>query len=89
MTFSKPLSEREKALEEAFFREANAKLIETLRARRDEAEQREALSKALGIADESVLTPLRRLGIRVETVAALVLATPIVHHTLLWSTVRL
>jgi hypothetical protein len=74
MSFSKPLGEREKALEEAFFREANAKLIEALRARRAEAEQRDALSKALGIADETVLLPLRRLGIRVETVAALVLA---------------
>jgi hypothetical protein len=74
MSFSKPLGEREKALEEAFFRDANAKLIEALRARRAEAEQLDALSKALGIADESVLSPLRRLGVRVESVAALVLA---------------
>jgi len=74
MSFSKPLGDREKALEEAFFRDANAKLIEALRARRAEAEQLDALSKALGIANESVLSPLRQLGIRVESVAALVLA---------------
>ncbi len=74
MSFSKPLAEREKALEEAFFRDANAKLIEALRARRAQTEQRDALAKIVGVADETVLAPLLALGIRAESVAALVLA---------------
>lgn len=74
MSFSKPLTEREKALEEAFFREQNAKLIESLRAKKAQSEQQEALAKVLGVRNDAVLTPLLGLGVRAESVAALVLA---------------
>ncbi|MFO0689961.1 MAG: hypothetical protein U0900_14785 [Myxococcota bacterium] len=74
MSFSKPLTEREKALEEAFFREQNAKLIESLRAKKAQSEQQEALSRVLGVRDQAVLAPLIGLGVRAESVTALVLA---------------
>lgn len=74
MSFSKPLAEREKALENAFFREQNERLIGSLRAKKAEAEQRQALAKILGVADDAVIAPLLKLGVRVENVAALVLA---------------
>lgn len=74
MSFSKPLTEREKALEEAFFREQNARLIESLRAKKAQSEQQEALSRVLGVRDDAVLAPLLGLGVRAESVTALVLA---------------
>lgn len=74
MSFSKPLTEREKALEEAFFREQNARLIESLKAKKAQSEQQEALSRVLGVQDAAVLAPLLGLGVRAESVAALVLA---------------
>lgn len=74
MSFSKPLNEREKALEEAFFREQNARLIESLRAKKTETAEREQLARVIGVHDESILAPLHALGIRAENVAALVLA---------------
>ncbi len=60
MSYSRPLTEREKALEEAFFRDQNARLIESLRAKKAAATQKEALAAAIGV--------------RAENVAALVLA---------------
>lgn len=74
MSFSKPLSDREKALEDAFFREENERLIASLKARKAESEQLASLSKVLGIGNEAVLKPLLGLGVRTESVAALVLA---------------
>lgn len=74
MSFSKPLAEREKALEDAFFREENERLIASLRAKKAEAEERQALAKTLGVGDEAVIAPLLKLGVRAENVAALMLA---------------
>jgi hypothetical protein len=74
MSFSNPLTERLKALEDAFFREQNARLVEALRARQAQAEQKNALSAVLGVRDDSVLAPLVELGVRGESVTALVLA---------------
>ena len=74
MSFSKPLAEREKALEDAFFREENERLIASLRAKKAEAEQRQALAKILGVGNDAVIAPLLKLGVRAENVAALLLA---------------
>lgn len=74
MTFSKPLSEREKALEDAFFQKENERLIEALRAKKAESEQRAALSGVLAFANEGVVSSLLGLGVRAESVAALVIA---------------
>jgi len=74
MTYSKPLAEREKALEDAFFREENERLIESLRAKQARAAREEALAGVLGVRDHAILAPLIGLGVRAENVAALVLA---------------
>ena len=74
MSFSNPLTEREKALEDAFFREQNARLVEALRAKQAQTEQKNALSGVLGVRDDSILAPLVELGVRAESVTALVLA---------------
>jgi hypothetical protein len=74
MSYSRPLTEREKALEEAFFRDQNARLIESLRVKKAAATQKEALAAVIGVRDESILSPLHALGVRAENVAALVLA---------------
>lgn len=74
MSYSKPLAEREKALEEAFFREQNAHLIDALRAKQARSAQQQALARVLGVPDDAVLSPLITLGVRSENVAALVLA---------------
>ena len=74
MSFSKPLADREQALEDAFFKRENARLIESLRAKKAQSEQRAALAQVLGVGNDAVLAPLLSLGVRAENVAALVLA---------------
>lgn len=74
MSYSKPLTEREKALEDAFFREENERLIEALRTKQTRAAQEQALAGVLGVRDHALLAPLLALGVRAENVAALVLA---------------
>lgn len=65
------LSDRRKALEEAFFRKENEKLRERLRTQMERAEHRESLASAIGISDKAVLDHLISLGLDGETVAAL------------------
>ena len=43
------LGDRRKALEEAFFRKENARLLENLREKRHDEEKRTSLSRASGI----------------------------------------
>lgn len=74
MSYSKPLTEREKALEDAFFRDENTRLIEALRTKQARAAQEQALAGVLGVRDDALLAPLVSLGVRAENVAALVLA---------------
>ncbi len=74
MTHSGPLSDRERAFEEVFFRKESERLVEAMRARQSRAEQFEALSGVLGVDAPALIDPLLELGIRVENVAALVLA---------------
>lgn len=74
MSYTNPLSDREKALEEAFFRKESERLLEAMRTRRTREAQLENLSKVLGLRDERILDPLLELGIREENVTALVMA---------------
>jgi len=60
-----------RALEEAFFGQENARLLEKLRANVARKEQREALRQVVSIDDEAFLDRLIEMGIRPETVLAL------------------
>src|SRR5512134_2798409 len=61
-------------LEEAFFARENARLLEQLRTRSRQKQQREELSEALQITDEGLLDHLIQLGVEPATVLALTLA---------------
>ncbi len=74
MTYSKPLIERERALEEAFFRKESERLLEAMRERRTRAARFDALSKVLGLRDPAIIDPLLDLGLREENVTALMMA---------------
>ena len=74
MSTSKPLADRERALEEAFFHRINEKLIAEMRARREHDADFEALAADLGPHDAGIIEPLLDLGVRHENVAALVMA---------------
>jgi hypothetical protein len=67
------LKERERALENAWFKQRENELIERLRAQRDREARVKALAEACGIRDEGVLRSLVGLGIDAEAVAALAL----------------
>lgn len=58
MSYASPLAERERALEEAFFRKENQRLLAEMRARETRVEQRLALAEVLGSRDEKILDPL-------------------------------
>ena len=60
-----------KALEEAFFAEENARLLEQLRKESAKEERRAALREVVMIQDENYLDHLIELGIGPETVLAL------------------
>ena len=67
------LDDRREALEEAFFRKENERLRERLRRERERESTRKALASEMGIEDEALLDRLVDLGIRVDTIEALVL----------------
>lgn len=69
----KLLEERERALEEKFFRERDARLRERLRRERERREGIEGLARATGVCDERVLAELVERGIGAESLTALVL----------------
>lgn len=66
--------ERERALEEEYFRERDAKLIEKLRERAKLDEIVEALAVKLQIDDPALLRRVMALGVTLDTGAAFVLA---------------
>lgn len=74
MSYKKPLAERERALEDAFFREESERLLAEMRERQTRQAQVEALSAVLGLRDERIIEPLIDLGIREENVTALMMA---------------
>ena len=65
------LADREKALEELFFEKQNRKLVEQLRAEREQAEAREGLAALTGIENDALIESLVGLELRPETWAAL------------------
>lgn len=67
------LDERRQALEEAFFRKENERLRERLHEERERREARDSLARECGASDEGLLDRLVSLGIRADTVEALVL----------------
>jgi hypothetical protein len=67
------LDERRRALEDAFYREKDAPLRDSLRMRREHEEHRRELARACGIHDDEALDALLRMGVEAETVAALAL----------------
>ncbi len=74
MTYSRPLIERERALEEAFFHRINEKLIEEMRTQREHEADFEALAEHLHLREARTIEALLGLGVRPENVAALVMA---------------
>jgi hypothetical protein len=74
MSRTNPLAERERALEEAFFRKENERLLEAMRERQAREEQFEGLAEVLGIHAREIIDPLLDLGLREENVTALILA---------------
>ncbi len=74
MSYTKPLIERERALEEAFFHHINEQLLEEMRTRREHDADFEALAAHLGLHDAGIIEPLLETGVRLENVAALVMA---------------
>jgi hypothetical protein len=73
MTPNEPeiLRDRGRGLEDEFFRREDKRLMERLRELQATQTTREALAKASGITEPTILDTLIRLGIRAETVAAL------------------
>jgi hypothetical protein len=65
------LRERSKGLEDEFFRREDQKLLARLQEMRKAELNREELAKATGIKKPEVLDRLLKLGIQVETLAAL------------------
>lgn len=68
------LDDRRIALEEAFFRKENERLRARLQAEREREAVRNALASEFGVHDDALLDRLLDLGIRIDTIEALVLA---------------
>jgi hypothetical protein len=68
------LTRRERALEEAYFRAQDARLLEKLRAQATLGELANALKEKLEVDDPQLLLRIRDLGLTQETGAALLLA---------------
>lgn len=68
---SNPLAAREVALEEAFFRKVDAKLLDDLRSRLATDQELERLTKDTGIHDQEVLKELLDLGFTPQNLLAL------------------
>jgi hypothetical protein len=62
--------QRERALEEAFFRERDRHLLEKLRGELSAFEESKKLAHVSGIVEEHVLATLVEAGVRAETLAA-------------------
>jgi len=67
------LGDRKKALEEAFFAKENARLVERMRAEKQQQAAREALSEASGIRDGALLGRLVELELGPDTWTAIAL----------------
>lgn len=74
MTDKDIFKERERSLEEEYFRKHNAKLIEKLRERSKVEEIAEALAVKLQVDDPALLRRIMALGVTLDTGAAFLLA---------------
>lgn len=70
-TSAKPLADRERALEAAFFRKIDAKLLDDIRVRMSQEQQRESLAADTGIHDQEVLQELLDLKFTPQNLLAL------------------
>ena len=61
---------RRRGLEEAFFREKDQQLIETMRRELEAFDEKRSLSHVSGLIDDQVLENLVQVGVRAETLAA-------------------
>ena len=68
-----PINPDARTLEDAFFAQENAKLLEEMRRKAELQERRNALKEALPNADDAALDHLLALGINAETVLAMTL----------------
>jgi hypothetical protein len=66
--------DREKAMEDAYFRDQNAKLLDKLRHKANLDEIAVALGEKLQVDNPHLLVKVRELGIKVDTAAAFFLA---------------
>ncbi len=64
-------AERQKALEDAFFKDQEKKQLAALRAEQDKREAKELMREASGIADDAVLDKLIELELHAESVCAM------------------
>ncbi|MFN7945711.1 MAG: TerB family tellurite resistance protein [Blastocatellia bacterium] len=71
---SDAFKDREKGLEEEYFRKKEAELVEKMRLRQASEAERREMAAVIGIADEELLTDLQELGFTRETVSLLHLA---------------
>ena len=71
MASDSPLADRERALEDAFFKKENERLIEELRAEREREAGRDALAEKLGLEGTAVLDSLLDQGLTAESATAL------------------
>jgi hypothetical protein len=65
--------QRERSLEEAFFKERDRQLMEKLRSQLSTFEEKRKLEHVTGIVEDHVLTSLTQVGVRAETLAAVAL----------------
>jgi hypothetical protein len=66
--------DRERGLEDEYFRKKEKELIERLRKRRESETERQKLAEAAGVKDEQILSDLEQLGFTSDTVALLHIA---------------
>lgn len=65
--------QREKSLEEAFFKDRDRQLMEKMRGEMESFEEKRKLSHVTGIVEEKVLQNLVQAGVKAETLAAVTL----------------
>lgn len=71
---SDAFKDREKGLEDEYFRKKEAELVEKMRLRQASEAERREMAAVIGLADEELLTDLQDLGFTRETVSLLHLA---------------
>jgi len=74
MSNSRLFADRERALEDAFFRKESERLLAAMRERETRQAQFDRLSVVLGSRDPEIINPLLDLGLKEESVTALVMA---------------